>query len=72
MVDIEPSLPSLDELLSTQLELPPEITEAYKRRGVKEPYRWQVECLREAGVLEGRNLLYCAPTSGGKSFVAEA
>lgn len=31
----------------------------------------QAECLNQAGVLDGSNLVYCAPTSGGKSLVAE-
>ena len=36
-------------------------------------YDWQAECLRTKGVLDepGSNLVYCAPTSGGKSMVAE-
>ena len=35
-------------------------------------YDWQADCLRRPGVLEGgANLVYCAPTSGGKSMVAE-
>ncbi|PRW44411.1 helicase and polymerase-containing TEBICHI isoform X1 [Chlorella sorokiniana] len=34
-------------------------------------YDWQAECLTQEGVLSGRNLVYCAPTSGGKSLVAE-
>lgn len=34
--------------------------------------RWlQGECLCQPGVLSGRSLVYCAPTSGGKSIVAE-
>lgn len=35
-------------------------------------YDWQAACLRVSGVLDNdRNLVYCAPTSGGKSMVAE-
>jgi DNA polymerase theta len=37
-----------------------------------ELYDWQTACLHTPGVLDGRsNLVYCAPTSGGKSMVAE-
>ena len=31
----------------------------------------QAECLNLDGVLDGKNLVYCAPTSGGKSLVSE-
>lgn len=31
----------------------------------------QAECLHSDNVLGGGNLVYCAPTSGGKSLVAE-
>ena len=31
----------------------------------------QAECLCTPGVLDGSNVVYCAPTSGGKSLVAE-
>ncbi|GJN13402.1 hypothetical protein PR202_gb00096 [Eleusine coracana subsp. coracana] len=51
--------------------LPPELCAVYYKKGISELYPWQVECLRVEGVLEKRNLVYCASTSAGKSFVAE-
>jgi len=51
--------------------LPPEICSVYMKKGISELYPWQVECLLVEGVLEKRNLVYCASTSAGKSFVAE-
>jgi DNA polymerase theta len=34
-------------------------------------YEWQAAALSLEGVHAGGNLVYCAPTSGGKSLVAE-
>ncbi|WVZ89444.1 hypothetical protein U9M48_035851 [Paspalum notatum var. saurae] len=51
--------------------LPPELCAIYMKKGISELYPWQVECLLVEGVLEKRNLVYCASTSAGKSFVAE-
>nr|CAB3461937.1 unnamed protein product [Digitaria exilis] len=51
--------------------LPPELCAVYMKKGISELYPWQVECLLVEGVLEKRNLVYCASTSAGKSFVAE-
>ncbi|KAK9273993.1 hypothetical protein L1049_018807 [Liquidambar formosana] len=51
--------------------LPSEICSIYRSRGISELYPWQVECLQVDGVLQKRNLVYCASTSAGKSFVAE-
>jgi hypothetical protein len=40
--------------------------------GIKEMYPWQKTCLKGPGLLDGtRNLVYCAPTGGGKSLVAD-
>eukprot|EP00850_Spirogloea_muscicola_P005539 SM000025S08434 [mRNA] locus=s25:718080:729951:- [translate_table: standard] len=51
--------------------LPPDVCKVYAEKGVKSLYRWQVECLQLDGVLLGKNLVYCASTSAGKSLVAE-
>lgn len=51
--------------------LPPQLCAVYMKKGISELYPWQVECLLVDGVLEKRNLVYCASTSAGKSFVAE-
>ncbi|KAK9142494.1 hypothetical protein Syun_011894 [Stephania yunnanensis] len=67
--------PSSSLLLRESLELaswlPSELCSIYMKRGISKLYPWQVSCLRVDGVLEKRNLVYCASTSAGKSFVAE-
>jgi DNA polymerase theta len=65
----------------SQLCIPNEVTSAYekslgsnneenKRKEVY-LYEWQVDCLYSTDVLRGGNLVYCAPTGGGKTLVAE-
>ncbi|KAK4757829.1 hypothetical protein SAY87_019130 [Trapa incisa] len=51
--------------------LPSDICSIYKKKGIQKLYRWQVDCLQVEGVLQKKNLVYCASTSAGKSFVAE-
>jgi ATP-dependent helicase YprA (DUF1998 family) len=51
--------------------LPECVVEAYRAEGITELYPWQVECLEGDNVLQGQNLVYSAPTSSGKSLVAE-
>ncbi|CDY23339.1 BnaA08g12070D [Brassica napus] len=57
--------------LSLSTWLPSEVCSVYNKKGISKLYPWQVECLQVDGVLEKRNLVYCASTSAGKSFVAE-
>jgi hypothetical protein len=33
--------------------------------GISKMYEWQAECVNQAAVLAGGNLVYSAPTSGG-------
>ncbi|KAI9008408.1 hypothetical protein BC832DRAFT_423858 [Gaertneriomyces semiglobifer] len=52
--------------------LPDNVINAFTRVGTMSLYKWQSECLLLDGVLDGtKNLLYSAPTSAGKSMVAD-
>nr|XP_043612753.1 helicase and polymerase-containing protein TEBICHI [Erigeron canadensis] len=61
----------LNDRLDISNWLPSELCSIYKKRGISKLYPWQVDCLLVDGVLHKRNLVYCASTSAGKSFVAE-
>ena len=54
-------------------QLPEGLVAAYRAKGLNSLYDWQAECLHsDPEVLSGnKNLLYCAPTSGGKTMVSE-
>ncbi|KAK6249105.1 hypothetical protein QUC31_020670 [Theobroma cacao] len=65
------SFVALKDRLSLSSWLPLEICRTYKKKGISELYPWQVDCLQVDGVLQRKNLVYCASTSAGKSFVAE-
>ena len=44
----------------------------YKEEGICQLFEWQAAALAQPGVLDdGANLVYTAPTSGGKTLVAE-
>ncbi|KAM5281391.1 DNA polymerase theta-like [Ctenodactylus gundi] len=60
-----------DKLLLANWGLPKEVLEKYHSFGVKKMFEWQAECLLLGQVLEGKNLVYSAPTSAGKTLVAE-
>ncbi|KAM8770792.1 DNA polymerase theta [Rhynchonycteris naso] len=60
-----------DKLLLANWGLPTAVLEKYHSFGVKKMFKWQAECLLLGQVLEGKNLVYSAPTSAGKTLVAE-
>ncbi|KAL7053660.1 hypothetical protein AAHC03_026931 [Spirometra sp. Aus1] len=60
------------EISHKGLYVPKEVFDTYHDLGIKKIFQWQADCLRLPGVLEGkRNLVYSAPTSAGKTLVAE-
>ena len=64
-------------MLVGSLGLPLWARKAYEAKGLKSLYHWQADCLAIAGVLSPTetghfvNLIYSAPTSGGKTLVSE-
>lgn len=59
------------ETLLTKWKFPKDVIEKYKSSKILEIFDWQAECLQIQEVLEGKNLIYSAPTSAGKTLVAE-
>ncbi|KAI4601492.1 hypothetical protein KJ359_011621 [Pestalotiopsis sp. 9143b] len=52
--------------------LPATLVSNFAALGIKEIYPWQKHCLMGPGLLDGtKNLVYTAPTGGGKSLVAD-
>jgi hypothetical protein len=49
-------------------DIPIAIERMYFAKGITQLYEWQVECLSLDGVLQGENLVYSAPTNGGKTL----
>lgn len=53
-------------------DLPTKLVDSFAALGVKAIYPWQSSCLMRSGVLsQSKNLVYAAPTGGGKSLVAD-
>uniref|UniRef100_A0A1B0CWL4 DNA polymerase theta n=1 Tax=Lutzomyia longipalpis TaxID=7200 RepID=A0A1B0CWL4_LUTLO len=64
--------PAADAKFLSSWGLPEAILAAYAKKGIKEMFQWQVECLsNRRTLLEGENLVYSAPTSAGKTLVSE-
>ena len=70
--DIEAS-PVSERLRLSSWGLPECVVTSYTDRGIRTMFPWQVDCLTLGGgaVLAGSNLVYSAPTSAGKTLVAE-
>lgn len=52
--------------------LDPQLVQNLASLGIRQIYPWQKSCLKGPGLLTGtKNLVYCAPTGGGKSLVAD-
>eukprot|EP00794_Sanderia_malayensis_P007880 gene7880-8731_t len=60
-----------DMLSIESWQLPEVVCERYKEVGIHKMFPWQKECLMTGMALDGGNLVYSAPTSAGKTLVAE-
>ena len=66
-----PSKNVKNHLLLSNWGLPDKVLEQYSNRGISSMFEWQAECLMLPGILSGCNLVYSAPTSAGKTLIAE-
>ncbi|KAJ9212476.1 hypothetical protein DTO166G4_5968 [Paecilomyces variotii] len=67
-----PSQNALLSLRSPRYGLPAALVANFEALGVNSIYPWQASCLLGRGLLTGeKNLIYTAPTGGGKSLVAD-
>lgn len=51
--------------------LPPPVERWFEIKGLSKIFDWQRDCLETEGVLDGKNLIFSAPTSAGKTMVAD-
>ncbi|KAF7378835.1 hypothetical protein HZH66_015069 [Vespula vulgaris] len=71
-IEISPDICTQDQCKLASWGLPPIILQKYEAKGISQMFPWQVECLSNCKVIQGRkNILYSAPTSAGKTLVAE-
>lgn len=64
----------LYQALAALLQSPAEaehLSSSYGKMGITSLYSWQKDCIYSSRLSEGNNLVYCAPTGGGKTLVAE-
>lgn len=75
LVTTSTPLSSLNPLLSLShplYNLPESLVRNFSSLGIESIYPWQSSCLLGRGLLAGqKNLVYTAPTGGGKSLVAD-
>ncbi|KAG6796385.1 DNA polymerase theta isoform X1 [Apis mellifera caucasica] len=65
-------IPTQDRCKLSSWGLPLNILQKYEAKGVTTMFAWQVECLSNQKVIEKNcNLVYSAPTSAGKTLIAE-
>ena len=67
------SIIKYDKLKLDTWGIPIRTVQRYESRGLRHLFQWQVDCLcvDEGAALRGQNLVFSAPTSGGKTLVAE-
>ncbi|XP_078577834.1 DNA polymerase theta-like isoform X2 [Branchiostoma floridae x Branchiostoma japonicum] len=68
---VSPGAGSQNPLLLSSWGLPESVLQCYHDNRITQLFEWQAECLRTGDVLAGKNLVYSAPTSAGKTMVAE-
>lgn len=60
-----------DDLDLSNWSLPDSVMRYLRARNLTRLFEWQRDCLRLDGVLDGDNLVFSAPTSAGKTLVAD-
>lgn len=67
-----PAHDALLKLSHPAYKIPRPLVANFEVCGIHSIYPWQKQCLMGPGLLKGeKNLVYCAPTGGGKSLVAD-